>query len=306
MIYLKFLVFSDFHYEPGVFLCTGLAGLSEMQRRAEEEGCDFIMQLGDLCHGVSAVPELLEAYNGFHIPSYHALGNHDAEHDSFADTVRAYGMPHNYYYFDVKGYRMIVLDPNYYEQDGACVHFELCNWRDHGDTRDTLPPEQVAWLERTISESPYPCVLLSHQSFERVDGVRNRAQVLDIIDAANRRRRGSVLLCINGHYHRDNIRILNGVCYLDLNSASVDWVEKSHYSFPSQLHEQVKKLHHLVVFERPLYAVVTLEGSTIDIKGTESPMLYGVDYKKATGSDCYDRCGRPFTQSIQSAKITLE
>ena len=303
---MKFLVFSDFHYDPGYFLCTGLRGLADMQACAREEGCDFIVQLGDFCHGVSGVPELLAAYNDFDVPSYHVLGNHDAERDSFANTVRAYGMPHEYYFFDVAGYRMIVLNPNYFADGDRFVHYELVNWRGHDATRDVIPPEQIAWLRETVASSPYPCVLLSHQSLERVDGVRNREEVLEIINAANRRKKGSVLLCINGHYHRDNLRILDGVCYLDLNSASIDWVEKAHYSFPTELHEQVKKLHHLVVFEQPLYAIVEIEGSTIDIKGTSSPMLYGVDYVKATGSPCYDRCGRPFTQSIQSARITLE
>lgn len=303
---MKFLAFTDFHYEPGYFLCTGLDGIREMQERALKEGCDFIVQLGDLCHGVSGVPELLQAYNTFSIPSYHVLGNHDAEKDGFADTVRAYGMPHNYYYFDVVGYRMIVLDPNYFYDNGTHVHFELLNWRDHGATRDTLPPEQLTWLEQTIATSPYPCVILSHQSIERADGIRNREAVRDIINTANRRKKGSVLLCINGHYHRDNVCVLDNVCYLDLNSASIDWVEKAHYSFPRELHENVKKLHHLVVFERPLYAIVTVKGNTIDIQGTSSPMLHGIDYIKATGSPCYDCCGRPFSQSIRSAKITLE
>lgn len=303
---MKFLVFSDFHYEPGYFLCTGLEGLAEMQQRARAEQCDFIVQLGDFCHGVNSVPELLDAYNKCEIPSYHALGNHDAEKDTFADTVRAYGMSHEYYFFDVGGYRMIVLNPNYFVDGDRYIHYELVNWRDHGATRDVIPPEQIDWLRETVASSPYPCVLLSHQSFERVDGVRNRQEVLDIINEANARRKGSVLLCINGHYHRDNIRILDSVCYFDLNSASVDWVEKAHYSFPAELHERVKKLHHLVVFEKPLYAIVELKGNTIDIKGTSSPMLCGVDYVRATGSPCYDRCGRPFTQSIQSARVTLE
>ena len=302
---MKFLVFSDFHYEPGVFLGPEMEGLRAMQRRAKEEQCDCIVQLGDLCHGVSGVPELLTAYNNFEIPSYHVLGNHDAEHDSFADTVRAYGMPCHYYYVDVNGYRLIVLDPNYFVENGEYVHFELCNWRDHGATRDTLPPEQIAWLEQTIATSPHPCVLLSHQSFERADGVKNRQAVLDVINAANRRKKGSVMLCINGHYHRDNVRVMDNVCYLDLNSASVDWVEKSHYSFPKELHERVKKLHHLVVFEKPLYAIVTLEGNAIEIGGTSSPMLYGIDYEMAAGTKAYDCCGRPFTNTVTSTRVVL-
>lgn len=302
---MRFLVFSDFHYDPGAFIGTGPEGLALMQRRAEEEKCDFIIQAGDFCHGPSTVPDIVRQFNDFHIPSYHVLGNHDAEYTSFEETVAAYRMPHEYYFFDVGGYRVIVLNPNYYYDEGEYTHFSLCNWLAHNPQRDWFPPEQLQWLEQTIASSPYPCVIFSHQSLERVDGVKNRQEALEIIDAANRKSAHSVLLCVNGHYHRDNIRILENVCYFDVNSASIDWIDKSHHCFPDEMHEKIKKLHHLVGFERPLYAVVTLEGTTIDIKGTSSPMICGVTYREAAGSDGYDRCGRPFTQSIQSANITL-
>ena len=303
---MKFLVFSDFHYDPGVFLCSGLDGIKLMQDKAREAGCDFIVQLGDLCHGAEAVPELMDAYNNCEIPSYHVLGNHDAEFTSYEDTVRLYGMPAEYYHFDVGGYRMIVLNPNYYRDGSEFVHFSLANWLQHGPERDWFPQEQLAWLEHTIAESPYPCVILSHQSLERVDGVKNRQAALDIINAANARKKHSVLMCLNGHYHRDNIRILDGVCYFDVNGASSDWIEKRHHAYPDELHEQVRKLHHLIVNESPLYAIVELDGTTIDIKGSETKMLHGVTYRDVTGHDGYDRCGRPWMPRIQNAKLTLE
>ena len=303
---MKFLIFSDFHYQPGVFLCSGLEGLRLMQKKAEEQACDFIIQAGDFCHGAAEVPELMEAYNNFHIPSYNVLGNHDAEFTSYEETLRYYRMPNEYYHFDVGGYRIIVLNPNYYYDEGEYVHFSLANWLAHNPQRDWFPPQQLQWLEQTIESSPYPCVIISHQSLERVDGVKNRKEALDIINAANRRKKHSVLMCINGHYHRDNLRILDGVCYLDLNGASSDWIEKRHHCYPDELHEKVKKLHHLIVNESPLYAVIELQGSSIDIRGSETSMLHGIAYRDATGSDGYDRCGRPWTPRIQSAKLTLE
>ena len=36
---MRFLIFSDFHYEPPRFLCSGVEGIKLMQRRAEEEKC---------------------------------------------------------------------------------------------------------------------------------------------------------------------------------------------------------------------------------------------------------------------------
>jgi len=303
---MKFLIFSDFHYEPPRFLCTGVEGIRHMQRRAEEEGCDFIMQAGDFCHSAKDVPELLEAYNNFHIPSYHVLGNHDAEFTPYEKTVALYGMPNEYYHFDVGGYRMIILNPNYYRDGSSFVHFSMANWLQHNTERDWFPKEQLDWLEKTIADSPYPCVIVRHQSLERVDGVKNRQAALDIINAANKRKKHSVILCINGHYHRDNLRVMEGVCYLDLNGASSDWIEKRHHCYPDELHEKVTKLHHLIVNESPLYAVIELTGTTIDIKGSETEMLCGVTYRDVAGSDGYDRCGRPWKPRIDSNKITLE
>lgn len=302
---MKFLVFSDFHYQPDVFLCSGLDGIRMMQRRAEEEGCDFIIQAGDFCHGADEVPELIEAYNSFHIPSYHVLGNHDAEFTPYEETLKLYGMPGEYYFFDVGGYRMIVLNPNYYRDGADFVHFSMANWLAHNSERDWLPPAQLAWLEQTIQDSPYPCVIVSHQSLERVDGIKNRQAALDIIHAANKRKKHSVILCINGHYHRDNVCVLDDVCYFDVNGASSDWIEKRHHAYPDALHEQVKKLHHLIVNESPLYAIVELDGATISIKGSETKMLHGVTYRDVTGHDGMDRCGRPWSPRISSSCITL-
>ena len=45
------------------------------------------------------------------------------------------------------------------------------------ETRETLPPGELAWLEETVNSSPYPCIILSHSSYERPDGVKNRDAV---------------------------------------------------------------------------------------------------------------------------------
>ena len=75
--------------------------------------------------------------------------------------------------------------------------------------KNYMPPEQLVWLEETIASSPYPCVIISHQSFEfgRRDCVKYADEVRSVINDANRSKTVSVLLCINGHYHRDHIRI---------------------------------------------------------------------------------------------------
>ena len=302
---MKFLLFADLHYAPGTFMGGTWEILREIQAYAEREGCDFIIHAGDFCHGPTNVADYVKAYNDFHIPSYHCLGNHDADKTPFEETVRLYNMPNEYYYFDCKGYRMIVLNPNYYKDGEELVNFSMGNYFKFGPYRDWVPQAQLAWLKDTIASSPYPCLLISHESFERPDGVQNRDEVLAIINEANAKKPHSVLMCMNGHYHRDYIRILDNVCYFDVNSVKFDWVEKVHDLYPEDRCAQIKHLNHTVVYNDPLYCVVTLTGNTIEIKGKESSMFMGVT-REMTGNIKYDKAGRPVVPRIASTKITLD
>lgn len=302
---MKFLAFADLHHYPGVFMGGTWEDLALLQRRAEEEKCDFIIHAGDFCHGPAQVADYVKAYNDFHIPSYHSLGNHDTDNTSFEETLKYYNMPDGHYFFDCNGYRMVICNPNFYYADGEYIQYSLGNYYKYGPYRDNMPPAQLKWLEETIASSPYPCILISHESFERdADGVKNLQEVRKIINAANERKPHSVILCINGHHHRDNIRILDNVCYMELNSASYDWVDKEHKCYPEELCREIRLLKNSVVYDDLLYAVITVEGTTITIEGTESTMFMGVT-REMTGNEKYDKMGRPVVPKVQSAKITL-
>ena len=121
---------------------------------------------------------------------------------------------------------------------------------------------------------------------------------------ANRKKPHSVILCINGHHHRDYIRILDGVCYFDLNSASYDWVPVKHGNYPKEMCDEIRLLSNTVVYNDPIHAIITLEGTTITIEGMESSMFMDIN-REHTDNPIYDGAGRPVTPTVQSAKITL-
>lgn len=50
---MKFLLFSDLHFAPGVFMGATWEGLHQMQEHAKAAGCEFIIHAGDFCHGES-------------------------------------------------------------------------------------------------------------------------------------------------------------------------------------------------------------------------------------------------------------
>ena len=301
---MKFLLFSDLHHYPNVFDGGTWEDLGVLQKAAEENECEFMIHAGDFCHGPSLVPDYVKAYNEFHIPSYHCLGNHDSDKTPIEETLKAYNMPDDHYYFDHGGYRMIITNPNFYKDGEEYVRYSMGNYYPHADTRETMPPEQIAWLKETVESSPYPCIIFSHPSFERCDGVKNRDLVLQVIDEANRKKPHSVLMCINGHHHRDFVRIRNGVIYWDMNSVSYDWVPNQHDCYPKELCDEIRLLNHTLVYEDPLYAIVTVEGTTVTAEGTESSMMLGVT-REQSGNVPYDKAGRPVTPTVQSFNITL-
>ena len=86
---LKVCVFSDLHFTPGVYTNDTPEFLERIMARAERENCDMIIHSGDMVQNVSEKPvkDLLERYNGFRIPSYHVIGNHEQDGTTHEETL---------------------------------------------------------------------------------------------------------------------------------------------------------------------------------------------------------------------------
>lgn len=321
-ILMKFLMFSDFHYNPGALYGPDLETLRALQKRAEVNGCDFIIHAGDFCYGPSTVADLVEEYNAFHIPSYHCLGNHDCDRTPFAQVLQYYKMPSNYYYFDCKGYRIIVLDTNYYKEDGKFVHYEMRSQFDHPQQLDSLPPEELEWFFQTVEESPFPCLIISHASFERecvipkdeeeMIALSHEAnasiygkQIREFVKKTNESSPHRILMLMNGHHHKDYLRIIDNTVYWDVNTTRYELIcEKPHNKFPEEISRTFTLANRTMVYNQPLSAVVTVEGTTITIDGVETDAFMGVT-RETDGDWVLDRSGRRSTPRISSAKITL-
>lgn len=301
---MKFLLFADFHYAPGIFMGGTPEALTAFQKRAEDTGCEFIIHAGDFTNCRDIHKPLIDAYNNFHIPSYHVLGNHDADNASYETALEYYKMPNGYYYFDHGGYRIIATNTNFYYDNGEYVNYSMGNYVKHAATRECMSPAQLSWLRETIETAPGPCIILSHASFERPDGVKEREEVRAIINEANAKRPHSVLACLNGHHHRDHHTVIDGVLYMEINSVRFDWLEKRHDCYPADLCEKITSLSHTVVYNDPLSAVVTVEGTTVRVEGCESTMFMGVGREEA-GCRILDAAGRAVYPRISCFEVTL-
>lgn len=306
---MKFLVFADYHFYPKHYINHGLEGLRTLQRVAEEKGCDMILHLGDFTHGPNTVKEFVDEYNNFHIPSYNCLGNHDTELCSVEEAVKAYNMPDVHYTVDKGGYRFIFADTSYYFDGESYVPYDKTNYFAFPDTRETLPPEEIEFIRQSIESSPYPCILCSHASFERYDDVKNGHLVREIIDEANKKKPHSVIMCMNGHRHKDHTSIINNVIYQEITSPAFDCAGcppmPPHDKFKKEDYEEYCYAGYIICPEDLLYYVVTLEGTTVTVEGSEPSRMYcGVGHKEL-GMAEYDKMGRMYTPYVGSYKITL-
>ena len=282
---IKFSLFSDLHHYPGVFRSQTPEHLWQIQRRAEEEKVDFIIHCGDLTHAPHECQDFVGMYNDFHIPSYHCLGNHDTDGTPLEQTLRLYHMPDGHYYFDQNGFRMIVADPNYYFHGGEYIHYDMGNYYPYGPYRDFMPPDQIDWLKGAIEGAPGPCLIFSHESFEREgNGVQNRALVRQVIHEANQKRPGSVLLCANGHYHRNALTILDNVAYFDVSTfdqylkmlktcTEITGCPENYERYGTQVQQQVDQAIARADGSKPSVLYIRASGSSCKVKSSEGSVL---------------------------------
>ncbi len=310
---LKVCVFSDLHYHPGRW--TNTEDMSFMERilaRAERERCDMMIHCGDLLHGVrtSEQKALVRLYNDFRIPGYHILGNHDQDGNPYRETCDAYRMSDGHYSFDKGGFRFVVADPNYFcNEPGKFIHHEKGNYfrRAKGSTINWIPPEQLEWLRSVIVGSPLPCIVLSHQSFERGHGapVMNSRDVRAIFNEANAKRPGTVRLVMNGHLHVDHLRLLDGIVYWDVNSANYQYYGRKHDKYPAEYMATHRGAGNNIGWKDPLSAVLTMwPDGRVRIDGSKSEWLFGVSPTDAGYPPC-DEDGRETHPMIQSVDLTL-
>jgi hypothetical protein len=208
-------IISDVHYgvldwaRPG----TGMieldfvrAFLSDMKER----DVDFIIQLGDFCKPSDGQP-MLDLWNTFQGPKYHVLGNHERDGGQTFESVATWlGMPSRYYVFDQGPIRGIVLDAN--EPGGGGAGYAAY-----------VGKEQQQWLTRQLAETDRPVLVFVHQPIE---ALRNSAEVMAVLELAERDRPGVIMAVFCGHQHQDYMRIKHNIPFIQINSASYVWYDR--------------------------------------------------------------------------------
>lgn len=131
-----------------------LKPIYEMNRRTKSFGSEFIFDGGDLIDGRDkrSAEDFVEIRkillrNG--LPFYQMVGNHETRSFEKKDWLAMTENKKTYYYFDIREYRFVVLDGNFFINDGK--------------EKDTFPgkefypglinKQQLKWLRRILAQA---------------------------------------------------------------------------------------------------------------------------------------------------------
>lgn len=269
---LKFAIASDFHAQD---VPDGEERIASFIRAAKEENVDFIIELGDFCRLDSAGQVYLKLWDSFEGDKYHVIGNHDMDSYTPEEYVAGMKMPGRYYSFDKGDFHFIVLDGNNLYDGKEYTHYAKANYYVNPKMRAFIDPEQMDWLKQDLAATDKKCVLFSHQSIEQF--LNNGAAVRQILEEENRRAGfKKVVLAFGGHNHSNYTKEINGITYMQINSASYVWIDKPSMTekrYPKEVNDKYSILKYSMTYTKALYAIVTLNSEGAIVKGTEAEFV---------------------------------
>ena len=270
---VRFAIASDFHAPD---IPDGEHRVATFIKAANDEKVDFIIELGDFCRLDSASQVYRDLWNSFPGSKYHVIGNHDMDRYTFEEYTQGMNMPARYYSFDQGDFHFIVLDGNNLFDGKKYTHYARANYYVDAKKRAHIDPEQMEWLKKDLAATNKRCILFSHQSIE--EALNNGAEVRKILEAENQRAGfKKVVMAFGGHNHSNYSKEINGITYVQINSASYVWIGE-----PTQTEKRYSKeindrfggiLKYSMTYTEPLYAIVTLNSKGATLKGTDAEFV---------------------------------
>ena len=270
---VRFAIASDFHAPD---IPDGEHRVATFIKAANDEKVDFIIELGDFCRLDSASQVYRDLWNSFPSDKYHVIGNHDMDRYTFEEYTQGMNMPARYYSFDQGDFHFIVLDGNNLFDGKKYTHYARANYYVDAKKRPHIDPEQMDWLKKDLAATNKRCILFSHQSIE--EALNNGAEVRKILEAENQRAGfKKVVMAFGGHNHSNYSKEINGITYVQINSASYVWIGE-----PTQTEKRYSKeindryggiLKYSMTYTEPLYAIVTLNSKGATLKGTDAEFV---------------------------------
>ncbi len=232
--------------------------LQSFMDAVHQKQTNFILQLGDFCIPHERNRAFLKIWNSYKGDKHHVLGNHDTDGGYTREQTREFwDMPANYYSFDKGGIHFVILDGN--DQNPK-------PWTGYNRYIDDIQQE---WLKNDLNQTLNPTIIFSHQTLElESDGVANMKAIRSILEEVNKAAGfQKVLCCLCGHTHTDFQTKINGIYYVQINSASYRWVggdyQKIRYS--EAIDKKHKWIKYTIPYKDPLYTFVEIRHDKIII-----------------------------------------
>lgn len=311
---IKILIYSDIHW-TGI-MPDAMERLKVIIDAAQKQKADAILCLGDTAWSKPEFQPIADLWNSIPIPHYMVLGNHDMDRNSKDEVTAFYGMPANYYSFDVKGLHFVALDTNYCQKNGeeAVLDYDHANYA--GQITDRMPEKELEWLREDLKRTEKPTILLSHAPLCRNQDDFHYCKDYEAVHKIMLEHNQSVgwrqaFLSCNGHSHVDSYFQWDGLHYLSINSASNQWLGEEYEllepdeTFSADQHEEYSCLRYTAPFRDAVYAFLTfsLEDKTFHVQGMESEYI-----GKHPAQRGYTQllCGAPLTAATQERLIHWE
>lgn len=106
-----------------------------------------------------------------------------------------------------------MINANYIKTPNGSEPYYRRNYDKTTYTYPYVPKEEIEWLKNEIKDDQFYYVIFSHQSLSNdfmKRGISNREEIRAILEKRNSNGK-KVLLCMNGHDHGDNVKVINGI-----------------------------------------------------------------------------------------------
>jgi len=259
---LKFGLIADVHQD---IMHDGVERLQAFIDESKNNQMEFIMQLGDFCRPYDYNQPFLDVWEQFKGSKYHILGNHDTDGGfTRQQTMDFWGMKSRYYSFDKSGFHFVVLDGN------------DPNPKPWSGYHRYIDKDQQEWLRNDLKNTNLNTFVFSHQTLENEDGgIDNQKEVRQILEETNKDAGFTkVVASICGHHHTDYMTQINGIYYVQINSASYRWVggDHQHIRYSKELDEKYPWIKYTIPYKDPLFTFVEINPKgylTIEGRKTE-------------------------------------
>ena len=135
---------------------------------------------------------------------HYVLGNHCVDTLTKEEFLGVVGQEKSYYSFDEGGIHFVVLD-SCFLKDGTPYGRNNSRWNDAN-----FPQKELDWLAKDLKQTNNKAIIFVHQRLDTQDGysVNNAEAARKVLEDA-----GNVLAVFQGHSHKNNHQVINGIHY---------------------------------------------------------------------------------------------